>query len=53
MEAMAIALIYLGFFAVPFIIVTSAECVICKFFPGFGLWIEQKIIGELHENAKK
>ncbi len=53
MEAMTVALIYFCFFTVPFILVTAAEYIICKFFPRFGLWIERKIMGEPHGNAKK
>ncbi|MBQ3195947.1 MAG: hypothetical protein IJB65_05715 [Clostridia bacterium] len=53
MEAMTIALIYFSFFAVPLMLVTAVEYIICKFFPHLELWIERKIIGEPHGNAKK
>ena len=46
MEAMTIALIYFSFFAVPLMLVTAVEYIICKFFPHLELWIERKIIGE-------
>lgn len=53
MEAMTVALIYFSFFAVPLMLVTAVEYIICKFFPHLELWIERKIIGEPHGNAKK